>query len=638
MTDAALHPPRPRLVLRVGVTGHRPGASLPEDAVARVREQVRAVLECAARTADSVWQRFRGDVFSDQQPPLLVAVSALAEGGDRIVAEEVVSAAWELQAVLPRRRDDYEQDFATEDSRKQFRALLEGRTVFEIDNPNADQEQSTSYETAGLVMLDHADLLIAIWDGGESRGRGGTREIMGNAIRRAIPVVWIDTLNAAPPALWNRETRTPLTDLQGSGGGGTTLSDVISMTLSPPSGAGNGINALRPLRDFLEETQRRPRFWSGAYQILLGVVSGKRPIRLVPHLSSVAERADEWRDFIGTLPPAGRLTEALDRVLLVRYLWADRVATELGHIYRSAYVLNFLFSALAVASGLFAIFYWNRAPHGEELNPLANWLTHPLGDALTAKTTFAVVELLLILLIVLITWRGSESKWHQRFLDSRLLAEMLRHARVLAPLALQTPIDKTAADPGTLWTAWYAQATLRELPLPNARADAGYLRAVAAATIREEVDGQIDYHENNALHLHDMHERLDLIGYRLFKLTLLLCIVWLALAAFVGYDLIDHHGKTAWIKPALTYFGAVLPAFAAALAGIRAQGDFRAFSKSSLATEKKLRQLKAQLENPKETANYDAMCLLLRSVADTMASDVGTWRLVYRNHPLTLPG
>jgi hypothetical protein len=35
-------------------------------------------------------------------------------------------------------------------------------------------------------------VLIALWDGQPSRGKGGTAEIVAYARQRGIPVVWID--------------------------------------------------------------------------------------------------------------------------------------------------------------------------------------------------------------------------------------------------------------------------------------------------------------------------------------------------------------------------------------------------------------------------------------------------------------
>jgi hypothetical protein len=67
-----------------------------------------------------------------------------------------------------------------------------------------------AYEEAGLAMLDRSDLLVAIWDGGESGGRGGTREVIDEALRRAKPVLWVNTVAAEPAAQWDGAKAMPM--------------------------------------------------------------------------------------------------------------------------------------------------------------------------------------------------------------------------------------------------------------------------------------------------------------------------------------------------------------------------------------------------------------------------------------------
>ena len=45
-------------------------------------------------------------------------------------------------------------------------------------------------------MLAQSDVLIAIWDGEDAKGKGGTGQIVKEALINEIPVVWINS--AAP--------------------------------------------------------------------------------------------------------------------------------------------------------------------------------------------------------------------------------------------------------------------------------------------------------------------------------------------------------------------------------------------------------------------------------------------------------
>ena len=53
-----------------------------------------------------------------------------------------------------------------------------------------------SYERVGRMVVEQSDLLIAIWDGEPAAGRGGTTQIVEEALARHTPVVW---LNASEP-------------------------------------------------------------------------------------------------------------------------------------------------------------------------------------------------------------------------------------------------------------------------------------------------------------------------------------------------------------------------------------------------------------------------------------------------------
>ena len=58
-----------------------------------------------------------------------------------------------------------------------------------------------AYEAAGRAVLDRSDALIAVWDGREAQGRGGTGGVVAEARRRGLPVAWIRAGNRRPEAL-----------------------------------------------------------------------------------------------------------------------------------------------------------------------------------------------------------------------------------------------------------------------------------------------------------------------------------------------------------------------------------------------------------------------------------------------------
>jgi hypothetical protein len=71
----------------------------------------------------------------------------------------------------------------------------------------AAETRDEAYERAGRRIIDESDVVVALWNGGPSGGRGGTAEIVEYARDRGVPVVWLHT--EAPFAITDESGRTP---------------------------------------------------------------------------------------------------------------------------------------------------------------------------------------------------------------------------------------------------------------------------------------------------------------------------------------------------------------------------------------------------------------------------------------------
>jgi hypothetical protein len=128
---------------------------------------------------------------AEQSPsrPGLSVTSALAEGADRIGARAALARGLPLECPLPFPRDEYESDFGGPESRNEFREMLEAaETVWELGGSRRDAPGA--YAAVGAAVLEHSDVMLAIWDGDDARGRGGTAEVVRAAADR-MPVIWI---------------------------------------------------------------------------------------------------------------------------------------------------------------------------------------------------------------------------------------------------------------------------------------------------------------------------------------------------------------------------------------------------------------------------------------------------------------
>jgi hypothetical protein len=127
----------------------------------------------------------------------MVVLSALAEGADRLVADEVLQRPdSRLIAVLPLPAADYETDFGEDESKREFRELLD-RADEVIELP-ATETREAAYETGGRHVLDNCDVLVAIWDGQGAQGQGGTGASVAVARERGLSIAWVHAGNRKP--------------------------------------------------------------------------------------------------------------------------------------------------------------------------------------------------------------------------------------------------------------------------------------------------------------------------------------------------------------------------------------------------------------------------------------------------------
>ena len=81
-----------------------------------------------------------------------------------------------LTVPLPFPAADYATDFAAPGSNAEFEELLERAARVELMASTATREEG--YECAGRWVVEHSDVLLALWDGAPSQGRGGTAEMV----------------------------------------------------------------------------------------------------------------------------------------------------------------------------------------------------------------------------------------------------------------------------------------------------------------------------------------------------------------------------------------------------------------------------------------------------------------------------
>jgi hypothetical protein len=622
----------------VGVTGHRTVPKLPHAAepairatVTRLVQQISSELAKTAASDDVRW------AFA-VEPPELVVVSALAEGADRIVAQVCLDAGATLDVVLPSDQTSYEADFATPASTTEFRQLLnQARSVFQLEGGSGPLDDKRGYEAAGLIMLAHADLLIAIWDEGEPAGIGGTGAIVEQAIAEGTPTF---VINPASPdhvaLLWTGEMDLPPRNIRTEDlaqvEGFKALPETIRALLAPPAPEAPH----EGLTELYRERTGPMRRWP-LYSALLAVLA-VRPLRRTDFAPSEGDpfSADAWRE---GFPDVGKpLGDAVCETLLPAITLPDRFAIRYAELYRSAFVFNFLAAAIAVVFAVSGL--------STELTPVRAHLDE--FARMTVKLCLVASEILILLMIVTVWLRGAGRAWHRRWLDYRRAAESLRYLRVLSLVGARSSIPRprpapTPNESGSRhghrreagdWVGWYVRAIGRQLPLPALAIDAAYVEAVRVAVTTAELDEQIRYHQATRARMALAAHRLHWVGLFLFAAPIAVGLYfiggYIAFAASHEQILWAYENRF-WVTAAT----AALPALGGALNAIRVQADFETLAIRSEDTAARLATIRQAMgADPPDFARLSDR--IQRAVA-VMGAEHSEWRTLFGTRPLSLP-
>jgi len=596
MNEQVKTPPKVRFTLRAGVTGHRPHGLESSD-ISSLRSKLEQVL-CELKRI--VYEINNTPTMYAPGDPLLRIISPLAEGADMLAAETALDNGFELQCAIPFERGEYQKDFEDPDSILRYRDMLEKATaVFELPGSRRTKAlENESYQAVGRMVLNQSDVIIAIWDGKEARGKGGTGQIVKEAVQLEIPVIWIDT---AP----EHEIHV----LIGNGYGMNDTKDLseldrrLKQLLTPKN-----INDAQIRDAYFEETQPI-RSWGFIFEVFCDFFSGDKIDASGVQVKNFEKKTrEEWQHINGSFNEnmesvefLNDMGEQVDEKLLLHYSWADNLANYYSNVYRSSFVTNYMLAGLAVLFALLAV----SVPSYEKI-----WI---------------VIELLIIVSILVITRIGNQKNWHERWIDYRLLSEEIRQLRFLAPLGLTTPAFRVPAhdthgDPRNTWVNWHYRAIVRHLGIVSARINKEYLESYRSLLSEREIKGQIEYHEKNYPRFHKIHNRLHYLGNALFILTLIAV-------------LLHFPFSSEW----LTLCAAVFPAFGAAFYGIRTQGEFEQIAKRSHAMSAKLKDIKEELDSSNFTTKYGEMALIAENTAEIISSETLDWRIVFQSKKLVLP-
>lgn len=152
--------------MRIGITGHQEREGIDW---AWVERSLRKELASIRRVSE--------------------ALSSLAAGSDQVFAKAAFELNIPVTAVLP--LQGYERFFEGE-ALVTYRQLLRRCHAIELDWKG--DEERAFYE-AGKYVVQHVNILMAVWDGEEAEGLGGTADIVSFAHKSGKSVIHFNPIS-----------------------------------------------------------------------------------------------------------------------------------------------------------------------------------------------------------------------------------------------------------------------------------------------------------------------------------------------------------------------------------------------------------------------------------------------------------
>jgi len=617
-------PARPALAFRVGISGAR---SLRPDQIDRIAGQLRDVLSLLKQEMD----RFSRDPSvcksyccapGTKPEPLLRVLSPLARGADRLAARVAHDLGYELYAPMPFSQEEYEKDFtgcgegheeeapltAAQDL-AEFRELLgHAAAHLALDGGRAPEAaKGQAYEVVGRYVVRHCDLLIAVWDGGPGKGRGGTAEIVHYAASAGVPVWWIDARATASEPVWLAGIQDLRDPQAASEPPMETLRNYLDTLIQTPQWVRplrrDSIgqlarlfheDKLSPVEAYFTELPRPPR---GIWKTYANVMQWTRH---EPKLGQPGRRpapGDPAQRYWHTLqgPAADRAGEYADR-------------------YRSSYVLVILLATLALIFGAATV--W--------LTP-DDWGQN--GHITLAARVVTLGELFALFGPVALIAASVAREWHERSIDYRILAELIRKQQTLSAVGWTLPFGSVAhlGDmAGLSWVCWLFAAMQRAAPLPGGDLAGPEQHEPGRAAVQALIEEQLEYHRGRECESTEASETFERYG----RTTFLWILVCVGVKWILEWKFPDH-------RHTLLAFGlmaTVLPGVSAAFVGLRSYAEWQLLAEQSrhmivLLELARKRVDRLNLARPSVSQDLGAEAL---AVANIMLQDLEGWGRLFR--------
>ena len=634
--------PWPPVVLRVGLVGHREIRPEFQSELASTLEGVLAAIELAVDQVMSFEATARVyESLFDVKPgwtagrSTLKLITGLAEGTDLIGAHTAlarIGGRWQVDGILASSFRAFRSGFSGTAGAEAVQwmnrldacAANESCRLIEIADPPENRAGDAdarwpAHRAVATMLLEQTDLLVAVLDDGRgdriSADAGGptifragsSHETVARGLAGGLPVIVVKPdargVGGSPHILRADDGRVVEHDL-------SDLSRFLGELLAPPLGEHDRLNRERAL-----------------------------PLRLGKGILDACGFYDESEGQRQSEPLEAFLVDAAGSVAGPAIDEAsDRLSTKYVKRYRRSFVAIQLLGVAAVALGLYS------SIHIDIL--VLPW-----------------IEFMIVLAIGAVVVIERTCRWQVKATEYRVLAEALRHGRVLSMLGRRLPIPRPSAHDiheagAPRWTTWLLRLLLGAgIPSQSFTMDEGGVRTTRldqealGDRVREWIQAQIAYQRRAGRRYGRLRRILSISSS-----TILFPAVLVAVGFHCSHSLATSHATANVQVTPVVFAVIVLPALMAAMHGILKQGEFERLAERATAMEHFLsRELEAfskpsvpgdnsyqsdslttiYMPTALDPASVPASVVIGRraqAVARTMMEETLDWHALYRGH------
>jgi hypothetical protein len=560
--------------------------------LAGLREQFTAVLTEIKDIVNNLHESDHVN-FDRGKTPRLIFVCALAAGADQFAAEIALDAGYELQVPLAAPRERYAQGNFEGDaaSLATFNLLIARATsVFELSDAATGKED---YDAAGTVLINHTDILTAMWDLSGPRGPGGTADSVEKAALADIPVVAFNSKHTAAASIQYRGR----IDVRPA-----ELQDIIPAILydglqADTSGTWRSwdrssldARQCKSLHDYYQEKEKRLDLGYLRELLLSLILFRWRAHFLRPRYEKQA--SENWARLDGE-----RWTDSAREFFRPLDKWADCLAIYYAQWMRGIVAISVVGGGLFVSTALVEKIWGHMFPPPDMI----------------------YIELFPYILFGSIIYARAK-RVSRRWVEYRMLSELLRNHALCAPIGgLHKNQHRFHLRHGfaPTWMRFYYQAMVREFGLCHATLDDAYLRDYKSL-LANRLHRQIQYHRGQYATCETLDTRIRRLGLIAASIALLSPIVG-------GWEYLSHR----WHLPfpgfisgieTVPYIFAVITA---SIAGFAAQESFPRLAQVSDVIGKRLQLLWRDVSS--SPLDSEALRTLAGSAIDVTIQEHAGW-------------